>query len=174
MDSGVTPNPRFPALFAGGDYVQGLPNGGLTDCDNHGTVVASIIGAAPSNPAGRPAPKPAGVGAPPRTAGSAGQPGAHQCTTGPAAAIDGDRDGPATSPAASATPTAGGRRPSARARRPGLGATAGARPAARRPGRGGGCRPRRRPDLHPAVLERLLARASHTGRSKSYTARPAT
>ena len=127
VDSGVTPNPRFPALFAGGDYVQGLPNGGLTDCDNHGTVVASIIGAAPSNPAGRPAPKPAGVGAPPAPPGSAGQPGAHQCTTGPAAAIDGDRDSPATSPAASTTPTARRGRPSARARRPGLGATAGAR-----------------------------------------------
>jgi membrane-anchored mycosin MYCP len=65
IDTGVTPNPRFPALFAGGDYVQGLPGGGLTDCDNHGSVVASIIGSAPSNPATRPAPKPAGVGAPP-------------------------------------------------------------------------------------------------------------
>lgn len=65
IDTGVSPNPRFPALFAGGDYVQGLPNGGLTDCDNHGSVVASIIGVAPSDPAARPAPKPAGVGAPP-------------------------------------------------------------------------------------------------------------
>ncbi|KPN47686.1 S8 family serine peptidase [Mycobacterium intracellulare] len=64
IDTGVTPNPRLPALFAGGDYVQGLPNGGLTDCDNHGSVVASIIGAAPANPAARPAPKPAGAGAP--------------------------------------------------------------------------------------------------------------
>jgi membrane-anchored mycosin MYCP len=65
VDTGVTPNPRFPALFAGGDYVQGLPNGGLFDCENHGTVVASIIGAAPSNPADRPAPKPAGIGGAP-------------------------------------------------------------------------------------------------------------
>ncbi|WP_071286287.1 S8 family serine peptidase [Mycolicibacterium llatzerense] len=65
IDTGVTPSPRFPALFAGGDYVQGLANGGLTDCDSHGTVVASIIGAAPSNPADRPAPKPAGVPGPP-------------------------------------------------------------------------------------------------------------
>ena len=65
IDTGVTPNPRFPALFAGGDYVQGLPNGGLTDCDNHGSVVASIIAAAPWNPGARPAPKPAGAGAPP-------------------------------------------------------------------------------------------------------------
>jgi len=65
VDTGVTPNPRFPALFAGGDYVQGLANGGLTDCDNHGTVVASIIGAAPSTPAERPPAKPAGVPPPP-------------------------------------------------------------------------------------------------------------
>ena len=64
IDTGVTPNPRFPALFAGGDYVQGLPNGGLTDCDNHGSVVASIIAAAPWNPGARPAPKPAGASAP--------------------------------------------------------------------------------------------------------------
>jgi membrane-anchored mycosin MYCP len=65
IDTGVTPSPRLPALFAGGDYVQGLPGGGLTDCDNHGSVVASIIAAAPSNPAARPAPKPAAVAAPP-------------------------------------------------------------------------------------------------------------
>lgn len=59
VDTGVTPNPRFPALFPGGDYVMGLRDGGLTDCENHGTVVASIIGAAPSDPADRPARKPA-------------------------------------------------------------------------------------------------------------------
>jgi membrane-anchored mycosin MYCP len=65
IDTGVTPNPRFPALFPGGDYVQGLPNGGLTDCESHGTIVASIIGAAPSNPGDRPAPRPGGVLGPP-------------------------------------------------------------------------------------------------------------
>ncbi|WP_172689803.1 MULTISPECIES: S8 family serine peptidase [unclassified Mycolicibacterium] len=64
VDTGVAPNPRLN-VSAGGDYVQGLPNGGLTDCDNHGTVVASIIGAAPANPANRPPVKPIGVGAPP-------------------------------------------------------------------------------------------------------------
>jgi membrane-anchored mycosin MYCP len=64
IDTGVTPNPRFPALSAGGDYVQGLPNGGLTDCESHGTVVASIIAGAPSSPAARPVRRPAGVGAP--------------------------------------------------------------------------------------------------------------
>jgi membrane-anchored mycosin MYCP len=65
IDTGATPNPRFSSLFPGGDYVMGLPNGGLTDCESHGTIVASIIGAAPSNPADRPTPRPAGAGAPP-------------------------------------------------------------------------------------------------------------
>jgi membrane-anchored mycosin MYCP len=65
IDTGVTPNPRFPSLFPGGDYVMGLPGGGLTDCESHGTIVASIIGAAPSNPADRPTPRPGGAGAPP-------------------------------------------------------------------------------------------------------------
>jgi membrane-anchored mycosin MYCP len=63
IDTGVTPNPRFPALFAGGDYVMGEENGGLFDCDSHGTVVASIIAAQPSHPAAKPPPMPAGVGA---------------------------------------------------------------------------------------------------------------
>jgi membrane-anchored mycosin MYCP len=65
IDTGVTPNPRFGSLSAGGDYVQGLPNGGLSDCESHGTVVASIIAAAPANPADRPIPRPAGAQAPP-------------------------------------------------------------------------------------------------------------
>ena len=50
IDTGVTPNPRLPALSAGGDYVMGDANGGLSDCDSHGTVVASIIAAQPSDP----------------------------------------------------------------------------------------------------------------------------
>jgi membrane-anchored mycosin MYCP len=65
IDTGVTPNPRFPNLFPGGDYVMGLDNGGLTDCESHGTIVASIVGAAPSNPAERPTPRPKDVGTPP-------------------------------------------------------------------------------------------------------------
>jgi membrane-anchored mycosin MYCP len=65
IDTGVTPSPRLPALFPGGDYVMGLPNGGLTDCESHGTIVASIIGAAPSNPADRPIARPGGVQGPP-------------------------------------------------------------------------------------------------------------
>jgi membrane-anchored mycosin MYCP len=63
IDTGVTANPRFPQLYPGGDFVQGLENGGVAggDCENHGTVIASIIGSAPSNPADRPTPKPAGA-----------------------------------------------------------------------------------------------------------------
>ena len=65
IDTGVTPNPRLPALFAGGDYVMGDENGGLFDCDSHGTVVASIIAAQPSEPEAKPPPMPANAGPPP-------------------------------------------------------------------------------------------------------------
>ncbi|MEI7715664.1 MAG: S8 family serine peptidase [Mycobacterium sp.] len=47
IDTGVTPHPRFQHLIAGGDYVMG--GDGLSDCDAHGTLVASMIGAAPAN-----------------------------------------------------------------------------------------------------------------------------
>ncbi|MCG5433052.1 type VII secretion-associated serine protease mycosin [Mycobacterium sp. MYCO198283] len=60
VDTGVTPNPRLPRVYAGGDYVMGEANGGLDDCDAHGTVVASIIGAQPSEPGAKPPPMPAG------------------------------------------------------------------------------------------------------------------
>lgn len=44
IDTGITPHPRLPVL-PGGDYVSG--GDGLSDCDAHGTVVASVIAAAP-------------------------------------------------------------------------------------------------------------------------------
>ncbi|QYL28632.1 Subtilisin DY [Mycobacterium shottsii] len=47
IDTGVTPHPRFPHLIPGGDYVMG--GDGLQDCDAHGIIVASMIGAAPAN-----------------------------------------------------------------------------------------------------------------------------
>ena len=47
IDTGVTPHPRFQHLIAGGDYVMG--GDGLSDCDAHGTIVASMIGAAPAS-----------------------------------------------------------------------------------------------------------------------------
>ncbi|OTR18084.1 S8 family serine peptidase (plasmid) [Mycobacteroides abscessus] len=59
VDTGVKPNPRLPRLYAGGDYVMGKKDiGGLEDCEGHGTVVASIIGAQPSDPARKPPTRP--------------------------------------------------------------------------------------------------------------------
>jgi len=52
VDTGVTPNRRLPVV-PGGDYIGG--GDGLIDCDAHGTVVASVIAAAPQ---GVPAPRP--------------------------------------------------------------------------------------------------------------------
>ena len=53
IDTGVTPHPRFQHLIAGGDYV--IAGGdGLSDCDAHGTIVASMIGAAPASGAAAP------------------------------------------------------------------------------------------------------------------------
>jgi membrane-anchored mycosin MYCP len=46
IDTGVTPHPRFPHLIPGGDYI--MSGDGLSDCDAHGTIVASMIGAAPA------------------------------------------------------------------------------------------------------------------------------
>jgi membrane-anchored mycosin MYCP len=65
IDTGVQPSPRLPHVVAGGDWVMGQYGDGLSDCDAHGTIVASLIGAAPS---GAPLPvRPAGsqVAAPP-------------------------------------------------------------------------------------------------------------
>jgi membrane-anchored mycosin MYCP len=47
IDTGVSPSPRLPHLQGDGDYVVPADNG-LTDCDSHGTIVASIIGGAPA------------------------------------------------------------------------------------------------------------------------------
>jgi membrane-anchored mycosin MYCP len=44
IDTGINPGHRLPVV-AGGDYIMG--GDGLTDCDAHGTIVASVIGAAP-------------------------------------------------------------------------------------------------------------------------------
>jgi membrane-anchored mycosin MYCP len=44
IDTGVNPNPRLPVV-PGGDYIMG--GDGLVDCDSHGTIVASLIAAAP-------------------------------------------------------------------------------------------------------------------------------
>jgi membrane-anchored mycosin MYCP len=47
IDTGVRPQPRLPGMIAGGDYVDPAGNG-FDDCEGHGTIVAGIIGAAPS------------------------------------------------------------------------------------------------------------------------------
>ena len=52
VDTGVNPSPRLPVV-PGGDYIMG--GDGLTDCDAHGTIVASLIAAAPQ---GTPMPPP--------------------------------------------------------------------------------------------------------------------
>lgn len=81
IDTGVNPNRRLPVV-PGGDYIMG--GDGLMDCDAHGTIVASVIAAAPQGrpmPAPMPPtpafPPPAGgppaVGAPPPT-GTTGSP----------------------------------------------------------------------------------------------------
>ncbi|AKN18403.1 type VII secretion-associated serine protease mycosin [Mycobacterium haemophilum] len=44
IDTGINPSRRL-SVVAGGDYIMG--GDGLTDCDAHGTIVASVIGAAP-------------------------------------------------------------------------------------------------------------------------------
>jgi membrane-anchored mycosin MYCP len=57
IDTGVTPHPRLPHLVPGGDYVMGGGDG-LSDCDAHGTIVASMIGGAPAGAAAPEAPGP--------------------------------------------------------------------------------------------------------------------
>jgi membrane-anchored mycosin MYCP len=47
IDTGVNKSSRLAHLRGGGDYIVG-DGDGLSDCDSHGTVVASIIGAAPA------------------------------------------------------------------------------------------------------------------------------
>ncbi|WP_343602697.1 type VII secretion-associated serine protease mycosin [Mycobacterium sp.] len=55
IDTGVTPHPRLPHLIGGGDYVMSGGDG-LSDCDAHGTIVASMIAAAPASGAAPEAP----------------------------------------------------------------------------------------------------------------------
>ena len=59
IDTGVTGSPRVPAE-PGGDFVDQGGNG-MSDCDSHGTLTASII-------AGRPAPTDGFIGSPPTPA----------------------------------------------------------------------------------------------------------
>ncbi len=47
IDTGVSPHGRLPNLIPGGDYVM-AGGDGLSDCDAHGTLVASVLAAAPA------------------------------------------------------------------------------------------------------------------------------
>ncbi|PIB78188.1 type VII secretion-associated serine protease mycosin [Mycobacterium celatum] len=63
IDTGINPSSRLPVV-AGGDYIMG--GDGLLDCDAHGTIVASVIGAAPQGiPMPAPMPPAAAYPAPP-------------------------------------------------------------------------------------------------------------
>lgn len=66
IDTGVTPNPRLPVV-GGGDFIMGAEAGlnGLQDCDAHGTIVASIIAAAPQGILPMPRPIPGAAAFPP-------------------------------------------------------------------------------------------------------------
>ncbi|MDT5173791.1 MAG: rane-anchored mycosin, partial [Mycobacterium sp.] len=61
IDTGINPNPRV-RVVAGGDYI--MSGDGLMDCDAHGTIVASVIGAAPQG-IPMPAPMPSTPAFPP-------------------------------------------------------------------------------------------------------------
>jgi membrane-anchored mycosin MYCP len=64
IDTGVNPSHRLP-VAPGGDYIMG--GDGLMDCDAHGTIVASVIAAAPQG-APMPPPMPAVPAFPPPAA----------------------------------------------------------------------------------------------------------
>lgn len=84
IDTGVTPSRRLPVV-PGGDYIMG--GDGLTDCDTHGTIVASVIAAAPEGTP-MPAPMPPRPAFPPPAGGPA-------VTSGTPPPIDsGPRTGP--------------------------------------------------------------------------------
>ena len=62
IDTGVSPHPRLTNLVGGGDYVV-AGGDGLSDCDARGTLVASLIAAAPTD--GQPASAPRQTRKPP-------------------------------------------------------------------------------------------------------------
>jgi membrane-anchored mycosin MYCP len=104
IDSGVTPHPRLPHLIPGGDYVMGGGDG-LSDCDAHGTLVASMIAASPGTagipeapgprrPPPVPTREPPPVAPPPQTI-SVAPPPPQTITMVPAPPASQDQDAPA-------------------------------------------------------------------------------
>ncbi len=78
IDTGVSPNPRLPVV-PGGDYIMG--EDGLSDCDAHGTVVSSIIAAAPLGILPMPRAMPATAAFPPPAGPPAGRSNSRLPTT---------------------------------------------------------------------------------------------
>jgi membrane-anchored mycosin MYCP len=104
IDTGVTPHPRLPHLIPGGDYIMGGGDG-LSDCDAHGTLVASMIAASPGTagipeapgprrPPPVPTREPPPVAPPPQTI-SVAPPPPQTITMVPAPPASGDQDAPA-------------------------------------------------------------------------------
>jgi membrane-anchored mycosin MYCP len=90
IDTGVAPSARLPVV-AGGDYIMG--GDGLTDCDAHGTVVASVIAAAPQG-IPMPQPMPPGPAVAPTVAPSVAGPPASEVPSnaGPPLPVQGTAD----------------------------------------------------------------------------------
>ena len=108
IDTGVTPNPRLPRLYPGGDYVTGQAgSGGLDDCDEHGTIVASIIGAQPSDPARQPPRRPENAAPVGAAAGAPGAGGAGDPDPGSSQAGHGDGADSRSAATAATAPAAG-------------------------------------------------------------------
>ena len=111
IDTGVNPTPRLPVV-PGGDYIMG--GDGLMDCDSHGTVVASLIAAAPQG-IPMPAPMPAApafpppAGPPPADCGTAAAGRTAAADRATAAAVAGDDHRNQTGSAAAATAAPAGR-----------------------------------------------------------------
>jgi len=104
IDTGVTPHPRLPHLIPGGDYIMGGGDG-LSDCDAHGTLVASMIAASPGTagipeapgprrPPPVPTREPPPVAPPPQTI-SVAPPPPQTITMVPAPPASGDQEAPA-------------------------------------------------------------------------------
>lgn len=110
VDTGVNPSPRLPVV-PGGDYIMG--GDGLTDCDAHGTIVASLIAAAPQGTP-MPRPMPAKPAFPPPEGGAPVRngpppPGSPERPAVPAVPPGGsaDQSAPAAPPPPGAPPAAG-------------------------------------------------------------------
>jgi membrane-anchored mycosin MYCP len=143
IDTGVTPHPRFQHLIAGGDYVM-AGGDGLSDCDAHGTIVASMIGAAPASgavappaaprkPVTIPTTEPPPKAPPPQTVTLSPLPQTVTMVPPPASASESPAPGPFGAPPPSPPPPPS---PSSQAPGPGTGPGPGQAPAANHGGAG--------------------------------------